>query len=149
MMLIVPVAALMIVFALPASAQERWSWPERAENLQQLPADFPGQQLRAVMGGISANEWHTSADAILTGFMPSLEVVDATATPEDVLVHDESNPLLARLLIDLHLPVALGVIYRKPAQSFEDAFYSNHPSRMQRTRRVRDLLAGPASWTVE
>ena len=79
----------------------------------------------------------------------SLEVVDATATPKDVLVHDESNPLLARLLIDLHLPVALGVIYRKPAQSFEDAFYANHPSRMQRTRRVRDLLAGPASWTIE
>lgn len=47
-------------------------------------------QLRAVMGGISANEWHTSADAILTGFMPSLEVVDALAAALERI--SERNP---------------------------------------------------------
>ena len=57
--------------------------------------------------------------------------------------------LKARLLIELREPVALGVIYRQPAQSFEDAFYAHHPSRMQRTKSVADLIRGPSSWTVD
>ena len=40
----------------------------------------------------------------------SLEVIDASASPDDVLVHDEANAVIARMLIDLTLPVALGVI---------------------------------------
>jgi len=79
----------------------------------------------------------------------SLEVIDATVAPDEVLIHDETNALLARLLIDLRLPVALGVLYRQPAISFEDAFYAHHPSRMKRTRRVAELIAGAASWNVE
>ncbi len=79
----------------------------------------------------------------------SLEVVDATASPDEVLVHDEGNPVLARMLIDLRLPVALGVIYRQPAQSFEDAFYAHHPTRMERTKSVSEFIRGPSSWTVE
>jgi 2-oxoglutarate ferredoxin oxidoreductase subunit beta len=85
------------------------------------------------------------------GFNPdtwSLDVIDATASPGDVLVHDEANSVLARLLIDLHEPVALGVIYRQPAQSFEDAFYAHHPSQLKRTKSVADLVRGPSSWTV-
>ncbi len=39
--------------ATAADAQERWTWPERAENLQQLPKDFPGSRLRAVMTGFT------------------------------------------------------------------------------------------------
>ena len=34
-------------------AQARWSWPDSAENLQVLPADFSGTQLRAVMTGFT------------------------------------------------------------------------------------------------
>jgi len=79
----------------------------------------------------------------------SLEVIDATKSPDDVLVHDEGNAVLAHLLIDLHLPVALGVIYRQPAQSYEDAFYAHHPSQMRRTRRISDVIEGPASWIVD
>src|SRR5210317_520722 len=79
----------------------------------------------------------------------SLEVIDATESPDEVLVHDEGNAIVARLLIDLHLPVALGVIYRQPAISFEDAFYAHHPSRMQRTKSVKDFIKGPSSWTVD
>ncbi|MGI9247686.1 MAG: 2-oxoacid:ferredoxin oxidoreductase subunit beta [Woeseiaceae bacterium] len=78
----------------------------------------------------------------------SLEVIDATRTPDDVLVHDEGNSVIARLLIDLHMPVAMGVIYRQPAVSYEDAFYSHHPSRMQRTRSITEFIKGPSSWTV-
>ncbi len=79
----------------------------------------------------------------------SLEVIDATASPGEVLVHDEGNAVLARMLIDLRLPVALGVIYRQPAQSFEDAFYAHHPTRMERTKSVSEFIRGPSSWTVE
>jgi len=34
-------------------AQESWQWPERAKNLQILPADFPPARLRAVMTGFT------------------------------------------------------------------------------------------------
>ena len=34
-------------------AGQQWSWPERAENLQNLPADFPPQRLSAVMRGFT------------------------------------------------------------------------------------------------
>ena len=78
----------------------------------------------------------------------ALEVVDATASPDEVLIHDEANAAIARMLVDMHLPVAMGVIYRQPAQSYEDAFYAHHPSRMQRTRRTRDFIKGPSSWNV-
>jgi len=35
------------------NAQEPWKWPERAKNLQVLPADFPPDRLRAVMTGFT------------------------------------------------------------------------------------------------
>ena len=78
----------------------------------------------------------------------ALEVVDAAASPDDVLVHDETNAVLARLLVDLKRPVALGVIYRQPAQPFEDAFYEHHPTGMKRTKSVAEFIRGPNSWTV-
>ncbi len=78
----------------------------------------------------------------------SLEVIDATGAPDDVLVHDAGNAVVASPLIDLHMPVALGVIYRQPSASFESAFYADHPSRMQRTRSITDFIKGPSSWTV-
>lgn len=45
--------ALTLLAVGTARAQQRWSWPERAENLTELPADFPGQRLRAVMTGFT------------------------------------------------------------------------------------------------
>ena len=79
----------------------------------------------------------------------TLEVIDASAAPGEVLVHDEANATIARLLIDLHVPVALGVLYRQPAMSYEDAFYAHHVSRMQRTKTIADFIKGPNSWTVD
>ena len=79
----------------------------------------------------------------------SLDVIDAATSPDEVLVHDERNATVARLLIDLQLPVPLGVIYRDPAESFEAAFYAQHPTGMRRTRSVRDIIRGPSSWTVD
>ena len=78
----------------------------------------------------------------------ALEVVDAAAAPDELLVHDETNAVLARLLVDLKLPVALGVLYRQPAQAFENAFYAHHPTGMKRTKSVAEFIKGPNSWTV-
>ncbi len=78
-----------------------------------------------------------------------LEVIDAIESPDNVLVHDEGNATIARLLIDLHLPVAMGVIYRQPATSFEDAFYAHHATRMERTKSIADFVKGPSSWVVD
>ena len=78
----------------------------------------------------------------------ALEVIDAAASPRDILVHDETNAALARLLVDLKMPVALGVIYRQPSQSFEAAFYAHHPTGMQRRKSVAEFIKGPNSWTV-
>ncbi len=78
----------------------------------------------------------------------ALEVIDAVGAADDVLVHDEGNAVLARLLIELKLPVALGVLYRQPAQPFEDAFYAHHPTGMKRTKSVAEFIKGPNSWVV-
>lgn len=43
---------LALLFVTESDAQ-RWSWPERSENLQVLPADFPGNRLSAVMRGFT------------------------------------------------------------------------------------------------
>jgi len=78
-----------------------------------------------------------------------LEVIDAIESPDEVLVHDEANKTIARLLIDLHIPVAMGVLYRELSISYEDAFYAHHPSRMKRTKSIGDFIKGPSSWTVD
>lgn len=44
--------ALVLLASVPAAAQQ-WAWPERSENLQVLPPDFPPERLRAVMTGFT------------------------------------------------------------------------------------------------
>jgi len=44
--------ALALLTPSTAGAQQ-WSWPERAENLQVLPENFPAERLRAVMIGFT------------------------------------------------------------------------------------------------
>jgi 2-oxoglutarate ferredoxin oxidoreductase subunit beta len=78
----------------------------------------------------------------------SLDVIDATADPEQVLQHDEMNKVIAQLLIELTAPVALGVIYRNPGESFEKAWYAGHKNGLQRSSRVADALRATNTWTV-
>jgi tetratricopeptide (TPR) repeat protein len=47
------ISLLAILFACPARAQDRWSWPEKPSNLQVLPKDWPGSRLRPVMIGFT------------------------------------------------------------------------------------------------
>jgi 2-oxoglutarate ferredoxin oxidoreductase subunit beta len=58
----------------------------------------------------------------------------------DVLVHDETNPVLAQLLLGMTgpLPAAMGIIHRKPSPSYDAAFWHNKPS--DRRARVVELL---------
>lgn len=81
----------------------------------------------------------------------ALEVVDAEAETERVLVHDETNETLARLLLSMaepDFPVALGVVYRNPAPSFEQGFYTAHATGMKRTASVADALRKTSTWWV-
>ena len=40
-------------FAIPARAQDQWTWPEKPKNLQVLPKDWSGTRLRPVMVGFT------------------------------------------------------------------------------------------------
>ena len=53
--LLVAAAVLGVPLALATSAhpQSRWSWPETPENLQVLPADTRGEELRPIMRGFT------------------------------------------------------------------------------------------------
>ena len=79
-----------------------------------------------------------------------LRVVDAADT--DVLNHDETNPLVAQMLLGMpqpEFPVALGVIYRREEESFEHQFRAQHPTGLKRTTRVADVLRRGHTWRVE
>ena len=82
----------------------------------------------------------------------TLAAVDANERGADVLVHDETNPTLAHLLLSMQppeLPVALGVVYRDPAQSFENAFYEHHPTKLVRTGSINQVLRKTNTWVVD
>ncbi len=73
----------------------------------------------------------------------SLEAVTLGAdgiTEADLLVHDETNPLIAHALLQLAppLPVAMGIIRRVAAPVFDQSFWQHKPT--ERRARVKDLL---------
>jgi 2-oxoglutarate ferredoxin oxidoreductase subunit beta len=78
----------------------------------------------------------------------SLQVIDAKSNPEQVLRHDASNKVIAHLLIELTGPVALGVIYNCPAESFETSWYKAHRNGLKRTAKTADVLRDTTSWKV-
>ncbi len=44
---------LILVFTCSSLSQGQWKWPEKPENLQVLPKDWPGSRLRPVMTGFT------------------------------------------------------------------------------------------------
>jgi 2-oxoglutarate ferredoxin oxidoreductase subunit beta len=83
-----------------------------------------------------------------------LEVIrpgeDGTAD-EDVLVHDETSRPLATMLAALEppgFPMALGVLYRDPAPTFERQVLAQVEPESE-GRGLADLLYGGRTWTVE
>lgn len=83
----------------------------------------------------------------------ALEVVkvdDGATAPDDVLVHDETNPTLAHMLATLEgpdLPVPLGVLYCNPAESY-DAAVETQRSAGERKSDLNALLRSGKIWEV-
>ncbi len=83
----------------------------------------------------------------------SLEVVavgDGGVRLADILVHDETSPVLAQMLFAMpqpQFPVAMGVVYRAPgALSFDEGFWNAHPTHGKRTGKVADALKKGTVW---
>lgn len=49
--IVVGTILVVILLAIPARAQDSWSWPEKPKNIQVLPKDWPGSRLQPVMFG--------------------------------------------------------------------------------------------------
>lgn len=78
----------------------------------------------------------------------ALEVMNATENPDQVLRHDEKNKVIAQLLLNLNTPMALGVIYKNPADSFERSWYAARANGLERTSSVAEALHNTDTWTV-
>ncbi len=78
----------------------------------------------------------------------SLDVIDAKEDSAQVLLHDETNKVVANMLVELKSPVALGVIYRNPADSFESSWHALRENGWKRSSSVADALRGTNTWVV-
>lgn len=72
----------------------------------------------------------------------------------DILVHDETNRVLANLLADMdapEFPVALGVLYCDPAPTYEAAVTAQVDEAMAKepNASLGDLLRQGATWTID
>jgi len=52
------------------------------------------------------------------------------------------------MLVELKSPVALGVIYRNPADSFESSWHELRENGWKRSSSVADALRGTNTWIV-
>lgn len=83
----------------------------------------------------------------------ALEITDVgenKTSVSDILIHDETNRTIAQLLINLPtsgFPMPLGVIYRKPSQTYDDAFWAHHATQGKRTGKVADALRQGSVWS--
>ncbi|MEQ8349205.1 MAG: 2-oxoacid:ferredoxin oxidoreductase subunit beta [Sneathiellaceae bacterium] len=74
-------------------------------------------------------------------------------TEDDLLVHDETNPVLATLLAQMeppHMPVAMGVLYDSPAPTYEAAVTGQVQAAMEKkpNATINELLHSGHTWTV-
>ena len=83
----------------------------------------------------------------------TLEPVEVTDENDDqILVHDETNPVLATLLAKLQEPVALGVLYRVPRSTYDGDALAQVAHAVETADESNDLmatLAGGSTWVVE
>ncbi|MGD8709372.1 MAG: 2-oxoacid:ferredoxin oxidoreductase subunit beta [Ectothiorhodospiraceae bacterium] len=96
--------------------------------------------------GIRLNPRTLTLDVVMLG--------EGSASEEDVLVHDETNPLLANLLGAMQppeFPVAMGVLYRAPETGSYDERLRERGGRGRPAPddvSLNALLRGGATWTV-
>jgi 2-oxoglutarate ferredoxin oxidoreductase subunit beta len=75
-------------------------------------------------------------------------------TLEDILVHDESNKVMAQMLAELKgpdFPEPIGVLYCDPAESYESDVYDQRELVRQTSGApdINALLRGGHTWTVD
>ena len=81
-------------------------------------------------------------------------VIDGNGTTEnDVLIHDETNKILATLLAQMegtNFPVAIGVLYCNPSSTYEDAVHAqiSAAKKANPPTTINDLLRSAPTWTV-
>ncbi len=80
-------------------------------------------------------------------------VVHGDADEAGILLHDESNRVIAQLLIDMPFgtfPVALGVIYCDPVPAFDTAVIEqNRKAAAGKKRDLNALLRSGDTWSIE
>ncbi|MBO6506487.1 MAG: 2-oxoacid:ferredoxin oxidoreductase subunit beta [Kordiimonadaceae bacterium] len=86
----------------------------------------------------------------------ALEVVtigENGITEDDILVHDETNLQLARMLAELGgqegEPMAMGVIYAVPADTTYEHAVIDQVNEYKGKRSLRDMIYSGQTWTVE
>lgn len=82
--------------------------------------------------------------------LEAVDIADPAAAPADLLIHDETNKTLAQLLITMPhpaFPMAMGVLYREPAPSYETAFWANQATKGARAGSVAKALRKGYVWT--
>ena len=75
-------------------------------------------------------------------------------TEEDVLVHDETNKMMAHLLAAMRspaFPTAIGVLYCDPAPTYEAAVHEQLASEKEKKPNtdLNTLLRQGSTWTVD
>jgi 2-oxoglutarate ferredoxin oxidoreductase subunit beta len=86
-----------------------------------------------------------------------LEVVTIgvnNVTEADLLVHDETNQVLATLLAQMEspiFPVAIGVLYCNPSGTYEEAVHAQVQAekKAQPSPKINDLLRSGPTWVVD
>jgi len=74
-------------------------------------------------------------------------------TEDDILVHDETNKLMAQMLVELtapEFPVVCGVIYCDPKESYDDAVHKQvEVAKANKKADFNALIRQGRTWTVE
>lgn len=83
-----------------------------------------------------------------------VDVVDGKWEEAGVIVHDETNRGVAQMLVDMTvdqgLPIALGVIFKSPAPTFESAVVEQNAAAAKgKTPDLQALIAKGQTWTVD
>lgn len=68
---------------------------------------------------------------------------------EHAMRHDETNPMLAQLLVQLQTPRALGVIHCVAARTYEQVFKDAAVPPKPDLADLQKLVTGRTSWTIE
>ena len=80
-----------------------------------------------------------------------LEIVDSNKHKDEVLIHDEANPVLSQLLLAMQppdFPIALGIIRKVDQDTYDDQFYASHPSNMNRRKSINDIIKSGDIWKI-